>query len=120
MANTVDAGSASQPLLQNEQLDLDTVFDALAHSHRRAIISSLLERESGMTVDELVEDLLAVPSPTADPGKAHSRVTVAVSHSHLPKLADMGLIEWDRDQRFVEPTASLSTLRPVLDVAVSL
>ena len=117
MGNTVDSGSTSQPILQDNQREVDTVFDVLTHSYRRTIISSLLVQDSGAFEHELIEDILQDPSSTAGPVKDYSQITTAVIHSHLPKLVDAGLVEWDRDQRFVEPTASLSALEPLLDVA---
>jgi hypothetical protein len=121
MVNKVDTRFTLQNPLQNERGDIDDAFQVLANPHRRAIVSSLLDQEAGTFEDELVDDVLREgTSPVDGPAKTRSHVAVKLHHVHLPKLADLGLIEWNRDQQFVEPMDSLSALEPLLDVASTL
>lgn len=119
--NEMDTGFTVQTFRQTERLDTDDALQVLADPHRRAVVSSLLDQEAGTFEDELVDDVLQeAVSSTGNRTEIRSRVATRLQHAHLPKLADVGLIEWDRNKRFVEPTDSLSALEPLLDVAPTL
>lgn len=70
---------------------VDETLRALADAHRRAIVRYLIESEDGFaTYEELVEHLQAVGF-----GGGSDQLLNALYHSHLPKLADAGLIKHD-------------------------
>lgn len=86
----------------------DELFDALASDPRRAILAVLEERTSGTSTDAdaiTVEALAdAVGSDESDDGTAafraadSTRMDIALHHRHLPKLAEAGLVDYDRDE----------------------
>lgn len=65
---------------------LDEMFGALAHRHRRRILSRLFER-SPLDTGELV--------PAGADDDDRERLSVELHHCHLPKLDAEGFIEWD-------------------------
>jgi hypothetical protein len=79
-------------------LSLDTIFDILSHAHRRRILSYLSQTEDDLTT---VADLVTViskhesESETSVQHTQDDAVRVALHHNHLPKLADVGVIEFD-------------------------
>jgi DNA-binding transcriptional ArsR family regulator len=80
-------------------LGVDDVFTALAAMRRREVVYELGQRPEGVaTVDELVDRLLAREEDTlAEPPVNHrERVTAALLHNHLPRLDELGVVEFDR------------------------
>lgn len=60
--------------------------------------------EHDTTIDEL-------------PAKQRKRVYISLYQSHLPTLAEHGVVEYDQDSNRVTPTRTLSRFEPYLDVA---
>lgn len=95
-------------------LDLDHVYDALAHPRRRYLCYSLLERERWSLAD-LATGTVAwerdVPEAAVDDDE-RERAYVSLYHAHVPKLVDLDVLAFDR------PTETVSAARnaePVLD-----
>ncbi len=82
-----------------EVLELDYVFDALAHPRRRYVCYRLLENPE-WSLDTLAtliaawENELPQEDVTED---LRERVSVALYHNHVPKLADDGIVEFDAE-----------------------
>lgn len=73
--------------------DVDTVFDLLAHSCRRHVLTTLLEAGEPCDIDELVDAVVARdPSLTAADSK---QIRVSLHHVHLPKLAAADVVEYE-------------------------
>lgn len=94
---------------------VDDAFRVLADRRRRLVVTSLLVSVGGVPVDELVEDVMVHADILADdPADARTRLATELYHVHLPKLADAGFVEWDRERELVTPTAHLSALEPLV------
>ena len=74
----------------------DAVFEVLADGHRRTLVA-YLRRANEATVEELATAIEAQESEFQgdDP-------VIRLSHVHLPKMADAGLIEYERSSGQVE------------------
>lgn len=93
----------------------DTVFSVLAHRHRRYALSYLLGRDGPVTVGAIIAHVVGqIESPEEG---AYDRISLRFHHSHLPKLADAGLIEYDREEQIVAPTDATATVGPHLRLA---
>ena len=68
---------------------------------KRTILTYLTTVGGAVTVDELIDQLLArEPTETdTDRTDARERLAIALYHVHLPKLADLGSITYLRDER---------------------
>lgn len=89
---------------------IDRSYDLLSHGYRRRILYAL--REDGTaTAGELADAVLA-----AGLADARDRALAALVHTHLPKLDDHGVVEYDRDDGVVALTDSVSRLEPFLEV----
>lgn len=76
------------------------VFDALAHSRRRALISILVARQRPISEHDLATQIAAreQEKPLADvTTKEQQEIQLSLAHRHLPKLEKLGLIEHDHD-----------------------
>lgn len=76
--------------------DLDEVFDVLAHRYRRVIIGELDWGEP-----QTLDDLVAMVADGDDSATA-ADVRVSLVHTHLPKLADAGVITYDAEAKVAE------------------
>lgn len=71
------------------RVPFDAALDALGHVQRRELLFALLERDRR-------DGLPVVPATSTDGVETPERL-VAVDHVHLPKLADHGFVDWNRD-----------------------
>ena len=74
----------------------------LADSRRRHVLTALAARpDRASSFDDLAVAVTAFERTgpdDADPGDSSSQVAVTLHHCHLPKLADVGLVEDDYDE----------------------
>lgn len=84
---------------------LDRVLEGLADRQRRVILAMLHRgepvSESGLHVRE---------------ASSAERVASSLRQVHLPKLADAGFIEWDRETGDVEKGPRYDEIEPVLEL----
>lgn len=95
----------------------DALFDALAHSYRRSTLA-LLRGSSTVHVDDVVAHVAANVRPGDDesPDDVHSRVATAIHHVHLPKLAAVDLVAYDRESGTVAATDATDAAEPFLGI----
>ena len=91
---------------------LDRVFTALADEHSRQVI-----RYFHTTADDTatVEELIAYTIQEGAAGKNRDQLEVAFHHVRLPKLADLGVIEYDTRSQTVRYSGT-PMVKQVLDV----
>ena len=81
------------------EADVDGVFTVLRHRYRRVVLSHLRACQSPVPIEELAQQIAAreddcsVSDVTAEQTE---RIRNRLIHQHLPKLADRGLINYDR------------------------
>lgn len=68
-------------------------FEALANSYRRQLLLALFD--ANPQDDDAFDPLNFLAEEETTDDLAITRLEL--THSHLPKLAEMGFIEWDRD-----------------------
>lgn len=79
-------------ILDAEGEGLDATIAALSDEHRRAVLAVLERRNGPQILDELAREIV-----DRKPGETGSvdDVRVQLHHTHLPKLADAGLVEYE-------------------------
>lgn len=95
------------------------VFDLLADEHRRHAIAYLATCEESVTISELAAEIATRISNrprTAVSTQRTRSITIDLHHKHVPKLAEAGVVEYDRECGLVE----LSENDAVVDDALSL
>lgn len=77
--------------------NIDACLQLVANQHRRSVLH-LLRRDSNgtMTFDTLVDTLQSSVSNTKNgPLRNREELTIQLKHTHLPRLADYGVVEYD-------------------------
>jgi DNA-binding transcriptional ArsR family regulator len=104
-------------------LHTDEVFHLLQNKRRRRVIEYLRThedgREAGVDMRDVVEDIAAEEHGTSVAGLSSTerqRVYIALYQSHLPKLNDHGIIEYDQDRGWLRLTEQAEQLTPFLDI----
>jgi DNA-binding transcriptional ArsR family regulator len=87
--------------------ELETVLDVCSHKHRRIVLAALTNRERPISIDDLTDEIIkhnhhAPPTEAGD--ETVTQVQVSLYHVHLPKLAEAGFIQYDRERQVVEST----------------
>lgn len=90
-----------------------SLFDALANGHRRETVRFLLGRTGAVTISD-VADHLSASDGTATAKRSPNIETLLV-HWHLPKLAEAGLVAYDREGGTVRPAGPMARAGPLLD-----
>lgn len=96
---TPDSCCARQPC--DRELSRDDIFDILRNSRRRAVINHLRTEKSTMTLNELAEQIAGDENDIGVEdlsSQQRKRVYVSLHQNHLPKMDDMGVVDYDRDR----------------------
>lgn len=107
MFDTVSLCSSEE---RRTSIDPDMAFDILRAPRRRYILHRLCDRSEPTTVSSLA-NWLTHYEPTADP----ERIELSLTHSHLPKLENAGLIAVTGPRVGGQPDIGL--LAPYLELA---
>lgn len=109
MSNSANPSPEPQAGTADEEPSVDDLFDVLTDVRRRHVLTILAGRDASMAVDALARTV-AGRVHDADPASLdESRIRdvhVALHHVHLPKLDEVGLVDYDRDDGAVETTGT--------------
>ncbi|WP_255167583.1 DUF7344 domain-containing protein [Natrononativus amylolyticus] len=112
-SQSTDRGFVS-PAFERED-GIDDLLALLSHRRRRRVLYYLSDRE----LADVGEVAAAVAAREADleaervSDEARTAVAIDLSHNHLPKLADRGVVDYDRRSgavRWTTPPEALATL----------
>ena len=105
MNDTLDVHASGQSLA-GHQLSIDTVCDLLADKQRRLLLQYLHQQTQLCQVEELGDHLLTkyTQEDGSQSNSERQRITIALHHVHLPKLADANLVTWDSHNETVSLT----------------
>lgn len=90
------------------RVPLDEAMDALGHGQRRKLLFELLEQP----------DDAPVTITGSREWAESSEKLVATYHAHLPKLADQGFIDWNRDTDEVSRGENFDDIEPLLELLI--
>lgn len=104
----------------SEGVDETAAFDTLSNQRRRWVVRDLLDDAADETeLGDLAARVAARENET-DPADVtpaqRRRVYTALQQSHLPRMDDQGLVDYDPDEGVVRPTQNLEELRVYLEV----
>ncbi|MFC7177441.1 DUF7344 domain-containing protein [Halosegnis marinus] len=84
----------------DDSLSQDLVFDLLSSQRRRMVLYYLRRHGGEGTITELADQIAALENdvePAELTKQQQKRVYVSIYQTHIPKLADAGVVEYDRD-----------------------
>lgn len=114
-AGVRDRDDAESP---GSAIDQDTMFEALAHERRRYLLYTLKEDEAWSLLD-LARKLAAWEADVskADVDEAAvERTYASLYHAHVPKLAEIEIIEFDRETETLTRGQNAEQLLNVLEL----
>lgn len=81
-----------------EQLPLDALAALLGNARRRFVLRYLQLRDAPVPIEELAEAVARWECDDLDEVTPHRKdcIRASLHHVHLPKLADAGLVRYDR------------------------
>jgi len=101
-----------------KELSKDQMFDILRNSRRRAVLSCLRTREPELSVKELSTCVAAeeygIPA-TELSSEEYKRVYTGLYQCHLERMAELGVIDFDKDENIVRLRKIASQFAPYLD-----
>ena len=103
---------------EEQRLSKDVIFELLKNRRRREVLAYLLEAEETVTLGELAEQIAAWENDTevsALSSDQRKRVYVALYQTHLPKMDDAGIIEYDQDRGLISLSDNADLLMMYLD-----
>jgi len=101
-----------------DELARDDLFSMLRNERRREVIHYLSDHEGAVDLRDLSEYIAAIEND-CDPDevtyKQRKRVQTALYQMHLPKLADQGIVAYDRRAGRVELASGAENCLPYLE-----
>jgi DNA-binding transcriptional ArsR family regulator len=101
-------------------LELDEVFAALGDTRRRYLLYTLVNEKSEVPLTELAANIAAweenkpVSEVTDD---EHMDVYVSLYHIHVPKLVDVGIVDYQEAEDIIIQARNTEQVQAVLDGA---
>lgn len=98
----------------------DIAFDLLKDAHRRLALAHLLETEEPVELTALAEHVAAgiAGSPDCVSTEDVDATCTLLRHSHLPRMEDAGVIEYDSDESTVTLMSQTEAFESVLSITV--
>lgn len=93
---------------------LDVMFDGLANSYRRRILLEIADHNP-RDEDEFSPETFTSDAADNDELK---QMRAQLFHTHLPKLADAGYIEWDPETETIRRGPDFEEIAPLLTLLV--
>lgn len=101
-----------------QELSLDLIFEILKNERRREVIRYLREHEQQVTLSDLAEHIAALENDTdiaSITSSQRKRVYVGLYQCHLPKMADMGIVQFNQNRGIVSLGENAPQLYEYLD-----
>ncbi|MDF9746951.1 DUF7344 domain-containing protein [Natrinema salsiterrestre] len=108
----------TETVASSPELSLDDVYHLLQTKRRRDVLRYLREAEEPVRLRELAEQVAAWEQETTIDelsSDERQRVYISLYQSHLPKLDNHGIVDYDKDRGRVEPTARTPLLDSYLE-----
>lgn len=112
------AGVAQSASSDAETVSLDAIFDILTDQRRRYTLHCLEKYENPMTLADLADEIAVWENETEIaniPAEDVKYVYTSLYHTHIPKMADAGIVEYDQEQDMVSLGENADQLREHLE-----
>lgn len=102
----------------DQELSQDLLFDLLSNRRRRFVLHYLLREDRPVSIQELSKQVAMWEFGVTDEelsDQQKKRIYVALYQTHVPKLEEAGVIEYDSDTGLVEIAGQARQLEPYLE-----
>lgn len=86
---------------------IEDYLRALMDEHRRKLLLVLVNRNE--------HEGVSVPETVAQDGDDLTTLRIEFHHMHLPRLEELGLVDWNRETDVVTRGANFETLQPLVE-----
>lgn len=103
----------------DEALGHEAAYEVLSNARRRHVIHYLLQRDCPVAIRDLSRQVAAWENgidPDDVTSQQRKRVYTALHQSHLPKLVDTGVVDYDKARGTIAPTDRVADLRVYMEV----
>ena len=97
----------------------DDLFEVLSNRRRRFVVHALKREDAPTEIGDIAEQVAAWEYDTGVDQVSYDerkRVYTALQQSHLPKMDDVGVVEYDKSRGIVEPTGALEDVEIYMDI----
>lgn len=102
------------------ELSEQAVFDVLSNQRRRHAVHTLKRNDHRpMEIGDLAEEIAAIENGIEISELSYDQrktVYTALQQSHLPKMDDAGVVEFDKDRGTIDPTPALKQVELYLEI----
>ncbi|WP_123623615.1 hypothetical protein [Halorubrum sp. CSM-61] len=98
-------GSGDRSLVVEAEMASDEVLSAMADERRRQVLAVISGESAPIdlsTLAERVADRLGSRGSKTESDQGIDRLSVALHHRHLPKMASAGLIDYDAESQTIQ------------------
>lgn len=116
--NENSADQAASQKQDDRGASLDVIFEILKNSRRREVLHFLRERDEQVSLGELAEHVAAIENETTTDALTSSerkRVYVGLYQCHLPKMDDIGVVDFNQDRGHITLTEKADDFEKYLD-----
>lgn len=99
-------------------LELDEVFEALGHSLRRYLVSTLVNGGNEATLSELSTKIASWELDKSEnevTDAERESIYISLYHSHIPKLADLGVLDYEEEGDIIVQAKNTEQVQAVLE-----
>lgn len=89
------------------EIEEEQFYDVLSNARRRECIKLLRDDDGPVTVSKLTSYIASVEADEPDE-RLEKSIYVALRQTHLPKLAELGVVEYDPDSNVVSAGSAFS------------
>lgn len=121
-AQTAVSTDTDSNTAESDTLSKDEMFELLKNRRRRDALRYLLEADGESTLSDLAERIAAKENDIEIrelSSAQRKRVYIGLYQCHLPKLADAGVVDFEKHRGDVERLDAADQLDPYLDVPTS-
>jgi predicted transcriptional regulator len=99
-----------------DELSVSEIHDVLRNDRRRLVLERLRTAQDAETVSDLAEHVGGMEAGESPPPRnVRQSVYVSLHQTHLPKLDELGIVDYDPDGKTVELAANARELRVYLE-----
>lgn len=97
---------------ENRSLDIGDIHDVLRNDRRREVLSELKANSGEATIRELSERIASAETGEDPPPRnVRQSVYVSLHQTHLPKLDELGIVDYDTDGKTVKLRSEAEAVR---------